>query len=191
MLITQNELIDMFERQADLNVKYNGTDWKSRMTSTMIQCAILDEVGEFLREIETEWRWWKFDKNEDKQKALFEYIDILHFMMVYILYDKPLHNVDIEITNIDLKIFSAKIEDRNAALRKFVTAIRDFSYYVDNGDWELPFLASIQAVSSLLNLEDGDIYKAYLLKNKQNHKRVEGGLLEGKYDKAQEEELKL
>jgi hypothetical protein len=55
----------------------------------------------------------------------------------------------------------------------------------------ISLLNLIETGAVLIGLNEGDITKAYYLKNAQNQKRVEGGQQAGTYDKSKETPLTL
>lgn len=189
----------MFKAQEVLNKKYNGENWKDGITMGKSHAAIMDEVSEFLREIEPRWKWWSgraLEREIDQQAALFELIDIIHFAMMIVLYR---HKLDHVIYTLDDDFDyhpSAFVEivDADDHVGRFTQAVIQFlkdSPYAIRWTMIRRLIDIIETGGTLLRLEPGQIFEAYQLKNQLNHKRVEGGQKQGKYDKSQEQKLSI
>lgn len=195
LLVSNDELLEMTFKQEVLNMKYNGLIWKDKVKVGAAKFALMDEVSEFLREIESDWKWWKkVGSSYHKQKALFELIDVVHFALVLVLHRQRMHEVLKHIHTEKPQAQMYDIMDGDDPQNEFAKAVTWFLNAVDfnNLDMMLNGVCNIiQTGGEMLGLEPGEIFQAYLLKNARNHERVEGGVMEGKYDKSQEKELEL
>lgn len=185
-ILTPEQLFNMFDRQEELNIKYSGDDWRNRLTLTQIKCAILDEVSEFLREIESDWKWWKKDANYNKQKALFELIDIIHFSMMAMQFVGVKLDQNLEQLYLYKDKSGEPLDRFVKSVNRFISSLENSNYYIMDD-----LMTIISSGSDILGLRNGDIYTAYVMKNDRNHERIAGGILTGHYDKAKEAELKL
>ena len=83
--MTSTELIkDMLERQkaydAEVFKKHN-VDYVSK---AQLESALFDELGELMHAQKADWCWWKFTQEpKDEAKVFEEYIDVVHFALMY------------------------------------------------------------------------------------------------------------
>lgn len=83
--MTNTEMIeDMLERQkaydAEVFKKHN-VDYVSK---TQLESALFDELGELMHAQKSDWCWWKFTQEpKDEAKVFEEYIDVVHFALMY------------------------------------------------------------------------------------------------------------
>lgn len=192
-LINHEEMALMVEAQEVLNKKYNGDQWRLSVDIGKAKFALLDEVSEFAREIKPTWKWWGGNQGEiDPQKATFELIDVMHFALLV-----ALHRYPVDILAHPMRTWKWEGDmwgPHTDKHNQFVKAIQRFLQAVDleSRSNVITGLFNIaQTGGELLNLAPGQIYEAYKLKNALNHKRVEGGVMQGLYDKSQESELSL
>lgn len=194
--VTVQELIVMIKAQEELNKKYNGLDWRKSVRLGMAKMAMLEEVSEMAREITATWKWWAPEVTLDFSKATFEFIDVVHFALLILLYRYSVDDLEAALTShadddlLDPDMWGPTGDPHNSfikAVTRFLTSVdNDFQYRAIQGVRNI-----IETGAVLLALNKGDVAKAYKLKNERNHKRVEGGLMTGGYDKSQEQELKL
>lgn len=75
---------DLLKRQAWL--QQAGAAHLSECTPDQVRVALLAEIGELAQELKPEWAWWR-KKNDSKQvdrdKALGEAADTLHFALLF------------------------------------------------------------------------------------------------------------
>lgn len=188
--INQSQLEEMFAMQEGLNRKYGGVDWRKGFTMGKAKFAIMDEVGELLRELEHEWKWWKVNPNYHKQKALFEFIDVIHFGMMIVLYHTNHSDVGMATTETLFNSFHPTNDKHDDFARTFGEFIRAEHGVLDT-DYSITLLVElINAGANLLGITDSNaIYQAYIMKNHRNHIRVDSGVLVGLYDKDKEQDL--
>lgn len=83
--MTSTELIkDMLERQkaydAEVFKKHN-VDYISK---SQLESALFDELGELMHAQKSDWCWWKFTQEpKDEANVFEEYIDVVHFALMY------------------------------------------------------------------------------------------------------------
>lgn len=83
--MTSTEMIkDMLERQkaydAEVFKKHN-VDYVSK---AQLESALFDELGELMHAQKSDWCWWKFTQEpKDEAKVFEEYIDVVHFALMY------------------------------------------------------------------------------------------------------------
>lgn len=192
-LINTENLKKMFILQDELNIKYGGVNWRDGITMGKAKFAVLDEVSEFLRELESEWKWWKVGGNYNRQKALYELIDVVHFAMLITLHKYELSDV---LNDINYKTYikpGAWLLMDGDDIEWFTDSLMDFLAPCNHSDIDedVSRIANlIQAGGNLLGMTDPqDMFNAYVMKNQRNHSRVDGGLLTGDYDKSKESDI--
>jgi hypothetical protein len=196
MLINTKELIYMFLAQEVLNEKYNGKEWRSQVAIGKAKIAFLDEISEFSRELEPTWKWWSGKaqaKIIDRDKAIFELIDAIHFGLLLILHRYSLEEI-IQSLNCRMPPESSAKVYQGDPHDNFSDSVANFLKGVDfNVRVAISMLLDVVESGGWLigGLNIGDLFKAYGMKNKLNSARVDGGQLQGTYNKSEEAELKL
>ena len=124
--------------------------------------ALFVELGELMNELPTYFKHWKKSAVDNKEKALEEYVDCLHFAVSLLNYNE----IDINFTYNDC------FPDSNP-------------YSRDNIFTELITIASMSgfdhsikklfALGHRFGFTWDEIYEMYLKKNKINHERQNGG----------------
>lgn len=194
--VSIDHLIDMVTAQERLNEKYNGVGWRREVKLGLIKMALIEEMAEMGQEINATWKWWSpVDKNTmDKSKATFEFIDVLHFALQILLYRNSVNSIN-DVLMAEPYIIDpdmgGNVSDPHHAYIQSVTRFLS-SIDVDNKEMSIRGVRNIiETGSVLLDISGEDIYAAYMMKNKRNHQRVDGGVMVGKYDKTKEVELTL
>lgn len=190
----------MLDRQERTNAAYTGVSWRGSMDNNKLMAAIMDEAGEFLREVKPVWKWWDKNAVMDREKALFEAVDMFHFLLTFYLktmaheyngvvtrFEKPeTLTTTVESVNKILTTYSAI---NQCPLKTFNEALSNTLHY------KVGFLHSILnmqvACCSILGYTPEEFYQAYILKNDRNLERVAKGVMDGVDVKATEQELHL
>lgn len=190
--VTTAHLQRMFLEQEKLNKKYNGENWRDGIQMGYMKTAYWDEVGEFARELTPDWKWWSGKakaKTIDFDKALYELIDVIHFGLMLILFRHDITQVVFRLglkPTIEADMYGV-VDDK---YDHFIKANTRFLYSVAQHNLEQEIrnlLNVIETGCNVLGVQYADtVYYAYMEKNSLNHKRVEGGQLEGTYDKSTE-----
>jgi dimeric dUTPase (all-alpha-NTP-PPase superfamily) len=176
---TPEQLVEMLELQEVLNKKYNGEKWRKAFSIGMAKSAMLVEVAEMLDEIQASWGWWKKNpRPTDVIAAHFEFIDVIHFAMLLLLYHNDVEDVvriiKDDSPNYDSDMAGPVGDPHDAfitAITRFMTGIRMELRHTAI----VNFKNIIETGSLLLGMYPGDVYKAYRIKNEINHKRVDNG----------------
>lgn len=188
-LINRDQLEELIVMQETLNRKYGGDKWRDNFSFGQAKLAVLDEVSEFIREIESDWKWWKVNPNYHKQKALFELIDIVHFALMMALYHTDVSDLTMSSTDIkmlDIRSSGDKYDDFSVAIGLLMLE----SGEGDNLRRLQQVIHIINTGGALLGITDVNaIYHSYIMKNHRNHTRVDEGVLVGRYDKNNERDL--
>jgi len=210
-LFSFDDLFKMLEMQSELNKKYSGEKWYEKIPDWKIKTAVFTETAEMFEELSHEWKWWK-NKEFDKAKAIEEAVDILHFDLSLLL---KYAGGNMETVKEWLKIYKEKT-DMEILLETYEEHLNNFSFEMFDKIFEMTrdklfnklpkgekenfavfgnflnaFLVFYYYICELFEIDAFVLVDAYMFKNQKNHKRVEGGYKEGKYDKSQEETYKL
>ena len=152
---------EIFEMQKSLdnnihkvhNVSFEGTIDKKIL-------ALLVELGEFANEIQP-FKYWKKDKKINKQKVLEEFVDGIHFFTSLANHFK-----------IDYKINAViKHQDQSKQLLDVFEAISKFNSNLSEENITTAF-ELYMGFAKLIGLEDEEIKKHYISKNKINYERI-------------------
>lgn len=79
------ELIkEMLKKQSKLDESIMSAYGLEEIDEEKLNMAILDEIGELTHELKANWCWWKFTQEpKDHAKVFEEYIDVVHFALMY------------------------------------------------------------------------------------------------------------
>ncbi|ENY68592.1 Hypothetical protein, putative dUTPase [Metamycoplasma auris 15026] len=126
-----------------------------------IVIALLVELGEFANEVQS-FKYWKKNKQTDRQKILEEYADGIHFL-TSIAY--PL-SVPSKLT--------PKIKYKNFVLQLSYT-YKLFSnlIYQKNKENVTKAYEAYLGLGQLIDISEIEIIKSYMAKNKKNYKRIQ------------------
>lgn len=168
MYIDNTTLKEMLIAQEGLNSKYTA-DWRNDVKHEEIFTAIFTEVAEFLESSPQEWKWWKRAYLEnDVQNQYIEIVDVVHFGLSYMLFNKTPEEIikENEFTQLsEQDLFSALEEFRvDNSLENFYNLIHNMVKYSPE-------------------LKSDELIRIYFEKLAINHKRVDGGYTEGTYQK--------
>lgn len=164
--MTSTEMIkDMLERQkkydAEVFKKHNITS----VSRQQLESALFDELGELMHAQKGDWCWWKFTQEPvDVAKVLEEYVDVLHFALMYeINYGAGCYeNEDIECNYMSLKL--------DLELGQAFVYSSLFIRVRDNDA-----LAYVIALGLHMGLSLEEIHKEYVRKNEINKERLANG----------------
>lgn len=213
--LTFEQLSDMLQAQFKLNNAYNGQVWVTDPTFLWKFNAAADaELAEYLEEITALWKWYSSKPVLNQQEALFEGVDVLHFMLAGLLkaaMNWKMNGEDLSeviaptlyerYTDPDLQLNA--VDTEGFFYRQISRNYREFWRHVNNlftaEYWRqdslegalvalLDFAACI-AVS--VGYDASKLYEAYKLKNDRNHERVMKGVMKGVDVKKAEEPLCL
>ena len=170
--MTSTELIkDMLERQkaydAEVFKKHN-VDYVSKI---QLESALFDELGELMHAQKADWCWWKFTQEPtDKAKVFEEYIDVVHFALMY-----------------EIKVGSGCYQDEDIKwnYNKLKTDLGFGQAYAFSCVISLTrddnVLAYVIALGLHLGYSIGEIYKEYIRKNEINKERLAKGYQERRF----------
>ena len=186
--IFPGQLVAMIKAQEILNKKFNGEDWRKKMSLGMAKTAMLVEFAEAANEIQATWAWWKRDRTLDLSRAHVEFIDVLHFAMLIALYRNSEEQMIEALYDEEPDMYGPVADPHN----NFIKAITRFFTAVDQDNRKNIAVGLYNIINTgalLYAMNPGEVFEVYRLKNERNHERVDGGILEGKYDKSKESDL--
>lgn len=156
------EMLQMQEKLDEAIMKEYGL---TEIDKKNLGFAILDEVGELTHELKGNWCWWKFTQEEkDEAKVFEEYIDVVHFALMYeIKFGTGCYQYE------DIKWNYNKLKTdlgfgQAYAFSCVISLTRD-----DN------VLAYVIALGLHLGYSFGEIYNEYIRKNEINKERLAKG----------------
>lgn len=131
-----------------------------------MQVALFVELGELMNELPTRFKHWKKSAVDNREKALVEYVDCLHFALsltnnIGEAFDKDL-SLSPDIYNYDSHQITLLAEMKISSLMKNVIQFEGNLSYLFGLGVKLGFTWD-------------DIYKVYKDKNAVNYERLRGG----------------
>ena len=132
-----------------------------------LQIALFVELGELMNELPTTFKYWKSSAKDNRNKALVEYVDALHFSLSLANRLGPIFRDDLERGKEGFDYNSRFIANLSQlSLQKLLYAT------VENEFTRLSFLF---ALGRKLGFTWGEIYTVYRLKNAENWERLYNG----------------
>ena len=127
-----------------------------------MRIALFVELGEFLNEMPTQFKHWKSSAVDDREKALEEYVDCLHFAL--------------SLSN-QRNILINKIAPSYEQLKyiKSQNDLIDNLSYIMSNNCEFHFLECLFGIGNYFGFAWEEIYNAYKEKNKVNYERLKNG----------------
>lgn len=174
-MITREQFLTLLKVQVDTNVAY-GVKWNDNS----IRCAIFREWGEFLDEVETHWHCYKQNPHFDRTAAVYELVDVAHFMLVQMIS----HGTPEELAGTPNFPGVAPHLDQMWQTEYMFT---EFMHRPT--PWN--FAHFLHRACCLLGIDTDTYMKAHMAKNARNRVRAAAGVTEGKYDKSAEAPLTL
>lgn len=183
-MITAGHIKELLDLQVATNVAYFGENWRNVWDEVSSINSIYREWAEFLDEVTRDWKVYDPKPVFDKTKAVYELVDVVHFMLCnLLLVDQPrLEHM--------LQVFGADVQ-----VESFPTELGDvteqFSYFMVQNKSIYRITRFLAVACSYLEISFETYLKAHKRKNDRNRARAAGGVLQGKYDKSSEQPLTL
>lgn len=127
-----------------------------------INIALFVELGELMNELPTYFKYWKKTSVNNKEKALEEYVDCLHFAVSLLNYN----DFDIDFTYNNCSPDNSPY-NRNNISNELYTTISMAGYETS--------IKTLFTLGHRFGFTWDEIYQAYLKKNKINHERQTEG----------------
>lgn len=162
ILIKQEaQLGNMFEKQKELDERILNGD-KYHYNEVLI--ALFVELGEFMNEIPTKFKYWKKSAKDDYEKALEEYVDCLHFAMsLAIVEEEGLYQC---------KEYCKCYDEIQSECFSHIYQYDYFNMMITILDaYGIARIQELFKLGIIVGFTWNEIYNMYLKKNKINHKR--------------------
>jgi dimeric dUTPase (all-alpha-NTP-PPase superfamily) len=190
---TIQQMQELLEAQANLNVKYSGAGWKEDIPMSSLGAATMAELGELLEsstrigDNKVGWKWWKTYLDNDTNNIKVEIVDMVHFTLSMLI--KAYGTTD-EVLDVYKTNFSEATDPGiQPPMEYILTSTSGFvmnSFCFDYNGFIIDFIYLIDSFSNFNGLSVDEMFDIYMKKNKLNHKRVDGGYKENKYKKYDE-----
>lgn len=155
MLEQLKELLEMQRVLDDAILKEHGNVYDKKIAEQM-KIALFVELGELMNELPSYFKHWKKTAKDNREKALIEYVDALHFVLSLFNYRRC--------------VVSEKIHDYHNVLYTSRTIRECLENIVLLDDsYKLTVLFEL---GNLLDFTWEEIYKAYKDKNAVNYERL-------------------
>lgn len=181
-MITAGHIKSLLELQKATNVAYFGEEWKNVWSQNAVINSIYREWAEFLDETSRDWKVYGNDIGFHHANAVYELVDMVHFMLCFVLLDRTKGEIEEEFETLcELEIISAvgSVEHRRVTYRLG-------QFMNDPCVKTLMFFLSVAC--SYLGIDIETYMLAHKRKNDRNRLRAAGG---ADYDKSAETPLTL
>ena len=172
------QLAHLLKMQQVLDEKIFKENGKVEYPEAEINLALITEIGELLQEVPEVFKYWKKTATDDMEKALEEYIDVLHFALSLTNYNAE--NIVKTGNGIQANGFENvfKVYDYCFACEysKNCTPAENIHLMIlDIINDNVLRLSHVFVLGNYFGFTWDDIYAKYIKKNQVNHKRVEEG----------------
>lgn len=159
-------LAELLEMQEELDTAILREHEIRRYPTYKMENALFVEIAEMLNELPSIFKYWKKTAKNDREKALLEYVDALHFALSltnnnphYILKDKAFLHKYLAYRKREMPM-------------KIAEEVQRVIYYMVNTQEYLYYLFYL---GGILEFTWDEIYKAYKDKNAVNYERLKTG----------------
>lgn len=185
-MINRQQFMGLVETQILTNEAYYGSKWNLVWNDNSIRNSIYREYAEFLDEVETAWHCYKPNPNFNKTKAVYELVDIVHFMLCSLVNK---YHIDVIEAEASFENYPQLQHIQNAMFTDVEYYFTKFMHQRRPSPRSLIYFLS--CACTFLDIDDETYIKAHMRKNERNRLRASSGVLEGKYDKSKELPLTL
>lgn len=158
-----NQLKELLEMQRVLDANIFSNKGIKQYPKENMQVALFVELGELMNELPTRFKHWKSSATDDRDKALVEYVDCLHFAL-------SLANNEGESFNNDLCL-SPDIYDYNSHEITLLSELPIHKLLKNIVQFE-GNLSYLFGLGAKLGFTWDEIYAAYKDKNTINYQRL-------------------
>lgn len=182
-MITAEHIKALLELQKATNVAYFGEEWKNVWSENAVINSIYREWAEFLDETTRDWKVYGNDIGFYHTNAVYEMVDVVHFMLCFVLLDRTKGEIEEEFEILGVREFTPPV--LGVVGHRTVTH-RFGNFMTDPCVETLMFFLS--AACSYMEIDIETYMLAHKRKNDRNRLRAAGG---ASYNKALEEPLTL
>lgn len=170
-MIQNDTLKQMLEKQEEVNIKFNGTNWKSIVNKENIKLAIITELSELLESSPENWKFWRTNLTNDLQNQYVEFVDVIHFSFFLMM-------LEYEIEELVQMNYLQTIASSNNSISKSLMGFIEEPYMKT-------FYELLYSISNKLELDFDKTINLYFDKAELNIERVDKGYKDGSYDKCE------
>ncbi|QFR58375.1 nucleoside triphosphate pyrophosphohydrolase [Salmonella phage SeF3a] len=180
-MITTEHIKSLLELQKATNVAYFGEEWKNVWSQNAIINSIYREWAEFLDETTRDWKVYGNDIGFHHANAVYELVDVVHFMLCFILVDRTKGEIEEEMENLGRRLVpgTSSVGHRNVTYR--------LGQFMNDPCVET-LMVFLSTVCSYMEIDIETYMLAHKRKNDRNRLRAAGG---ANYDKSAETPLTL
>lgn len=183
-MIRACDIKELLDLQVATNVAYFGENWRNVWDEVSSINSIYREWAEFLDEVTRDWKVYDPKPVFDKTKAVYELVDVVHFMLCnLLLVNQPRLDHMLQVFGADVPVESFPTD--------LGTVTEQFSYFMVENKSVYRLTHFLAVACSYLEISFETYLKAHKRKNDRNRARAAGGVLQGKYDKSSEQPLTL
>ena len=165
MEVNKEQLLEIFNKQEELDRDIFEKHGLTEYPKNNMNIALFVELGELMNELPTKFKHWKSSAVDNKEKALEEYVDCIHFMTSITINHCKEKKLNYE--NVIKKIILKK-ELPYMGKYNYATLLYEVSHIGYIATYRY---ASLLLLGEQLGFSWDEIYKAYLKKNQINHER--------------------
>lgn len=188
---TREQFQILLQTQNELNEKFVPS-YKEKISTRQYGIALFNEIAEFMESTPKfeNHKFWKPYLDDDTQNCKIEAIDILHFGLSIILvkYDRLEDHFSTILFGESIETGAVEFFEIVGDLMISINSLSNSEIDRTSYSVEKLFLMSFKKLLSLmcqyLNMNFNDLYDGYFKKVKLNEKRIDGGYMEGKYEKV-------
>ncbi len=155
------ELNEMRDAQKELDNYILGDRPYDTTILNQNKIALVVEVGELMNELPSYFKHWKKNPIDNRKKALEEYVDVLHFMLSIMNYNR-----------VETDVYYHTYEDQR---HTSIYEIPDILESVIVNQYEPDGLRALFELGNIIGFTWDEIRDTYYKKNKINHDRQDGG----------------
>lgn len=174
MIEQLKELLEMQRVLDETILKENGNIYDEKIAEQN-KVALFVELGELMNELQTNFKHWKKTAKDNRENALIEYADALHFAL------SLFNHYDFEVIEaLHDYVFDDFVYRENQSLELFETlkdiveACSSIDTMFDEPEMDLALMYLFK-LGNLLGFTWEGIYKCYKNKNSVNHERQRKG----------------
>lgn len=135
------DIEELLKRQKLLDKKFDEKQTIRKRTASRIMIAYFAELGELTQELKSEWNYWKNStKKINKQRALEELSDVLHFFLSYLNKKNIMKNANFEQLENNIIRFNYSEETLEQSLLWLFEIATEIIYWYSTEDFFISIL---------------------------------------------------
>lgn len=182
----RQKLIDIINLQNNLNINTSGKNWTSGITNKnrkidWLRCIRM-ELAEFIDSFP--WKHWKdINGKIDIDNAKIELVDILHFVLSYIIATNNSSEENIKRYTCIIKNLNEEFKFNELCIDSIIEKAEELQRATFDDKEAINIFEIFFELSYLFNLQFEELFNLYIGKNVLNEFRQNNGYKEGKYIK--------